>query len=70
MPESLEKNREILPANPCTSTKSPPICINLPRSSLCAGGGVRGLVVLAEAGGGGFLWARGGEKIYNMVTFD
>lgn len=50
--------------------KFPPICITLLRASLCAGSGARGLVVLAEAGGGGFLWARGGEKIYNMVTFD
>lgn len=50
LPESLEKNRENLPAKYLPSTKFPPICITLLRASLCAGGGVRGLVVLAEAG--------------------
>jgi hypothetical protein len=50
--------------------KSPPICINLLRASLCAGGGVRGLVVLAAAGVADFSAPVRGEKIYNMVTFD
>lgn len=49
--------------------KSPPICINPSCASLCAGGGVRGLVVLAAAGERISLGPACGEKIYNMVTF-
>lgn len=37
--------------------------------SLCAGGDVRGLVVLAEAGERISLGPARGEKIYNTVTF-